>query len=75
MNVCYVRKCFEVMHKNDIVVSSSSEMFINYKILFLGISSNIEDKEKKPMAENIQNIKVLIKEHGIIPLVCWEEPK
>ena len=27
------------------------------------------------MAENIQNIKVLIKEHGIILLVCWEEPK
>jgi ribosome biogenesis protein NSA1 len=48
-------------------------MFINYGILFSGISINIGDKEIKPIAKNIQNIKVLTKKHEITAL-AWGDP-
>jgi WD40 repeat protein len=48
-------------------------MFINYGILFSGISINVEDKETKPITKNIQNIKVLTKEHEITSL-AWGHP-
>lgn len=74
MNVNYVSTCFEVKHNNGpIVVSFSSEMFINYGILFSGISINIENKETKSIAKNIQNMKVLTKEHEITSL-AWGDP-
>jgi hypothetical protein len=69
-----VSTCFEVMHNNDpLVVSFISDMFINSGILFSGISINIEDKETKSIAKNIQNIKVLSKEHEITSL-AWGDP-
>jgi ribosome biogenesis protein NSA1 len=62
------------MHKFDpLVVSFSSEMCMNYGILFSGISISIEDKETKSIAKNIQNIKVLTKEHEITAL-AWGDP-
>lgn len=52
------------------MVSSSCEIFITYDVLFLGISINFEEKDTKPIAKNIQNIKVLTKEHEITAL-AW----
>jgi len=43
-------------------------MFINYGILFSGISINIEDKETKPIVQHIENMNVLTKEHEITSL-------
>jgi len=40
---------------------------------FQGISINIEDKETKSIVKNIQNIKVLTKEHEITSL-AWGDP-
>ena len=47
------------MLNNDPMWSHCSEMFINYGILFSGISINIEDKETKPTVQHIQNMKFL----------------
>jgi len=74
VNVNYVSTCFEVKHNSDpVVVSFISEIFINYGILFSGIGINFEDKETEPIAKNIQNIKVLTKEHEITSL-AWGDP-
>ena len=74
MNVNYVSTCFEVKHNKDpVVVSFSSEMFIIYGILFSGISINVEDKDIKSIAKNIQNIKVLTKEHEITSLAWGDQ--
>jgi ribosome biogenesis protein NSA1 len=43
------------------------------KYFFSGISINFEDKDTKPIAKNIQNIKVLTKEHEITSL-AWGDP-
>jgi len=40
---------------------------------FKGISINIEDKDTKSIAKNIQNIKVLTKENEITSL-AWGDP-
>jgi len=65
---------FEVKHDHDpVVVSFCSEVFINNGILFSGISINIEDKETKSIVRNIQNMKVLTKEHEITSL-AWGDP-
>lgn len=39
-----------------------------------GISINFEDEGTKPIAKNIQNIKVLTKEHEITSL-AWGDPE
>lgn len=52
------------------MVLSSCETCITYEILFLGISINFEDRDTKPIAKNIQNVKVLTKEHEITAL-AW----
>lgn len=74
MNVNCVSTCSEVRRNNEaVMVSFRSEMFINYRILFSGISINMEDKGIKPIAKNIQNIKVITREHEITSL-AWGDP-
>lgn len=48
--------------------------FLSQAIFFSGISVNFEDKDTKPIAKNIQNVKVLTKEHEITSL-AWGDPE
>jgi hypothetical protein len=45
-------------------------MFLNYGILFSGISVNIVDKETKPIMQHLQNMKDPTTEHEITSL-AW----